>query len=184
MAKLVVIFPGIGYHHDKPLLYYSRQVAKKKGYEEILNLKYSYDGGNIRGNKEKMEEAYRALYLKAAESLSDVVWEEFDDILFISKSVGTIIATSYAENHNLKNVKHVLYTPLEYTYQYKIDCGIAFIGTSDPWSDVDEVIRLSEAKGVSMTVFDALNHSLECDDVDVNLRVLTGVMEKICEFLD
>ena len=26
--KLAVIFPGIGYHSDKPLLYYSKKVAK------------------------------------------------------------------------------------------------------------------------------------------------------------
>ena len=54
--KLAVFFPGIGYHCDKPLLYYSRKMASELGYE-TLALSYSYDGGNIRGNKEKMREA-------------------------------------------------------------------------------------------------------------------------------
>ena len=32
--KLVVCFPGIGYHCDKPLLYYGRRVAESVGYKE------------------------------------------------------------------------------------------------------------------------------------------------------
>lgn len=46
------IFPGIGYHCDKPLLYYSRKLAQECGYEETIALSYTYDGGNIRGNEE------------------------------------------------------------------------------------------------------------------------------------
>lgn len=42
--KLVIIFPGIGYHCDKPLLYYAKKLAKEHGYEEIVSLKYSYTG--------------------------------------------------------------------------------------------------------------------------------------------
>ena len=33
MGKLAVIFPGIGYTADKPLLYYSRRIAANLGYE-------------------------------------------------------------------------------------------------------------------------------------------------------
>ena len=36
--KLVVLFPGVGYHCDKPLLYFSRDIAYEAGYtESILN---------------------------------------------------------------------------------------------------------------------------------------------------
>ena len=55
--KLAVFFPGIGYHCDKPLLYYSRKLAQECGYEETIALSYTYDGGNIRGNEEKMQQA-------------------------------------------------------------------------------------------------------------------------------
>ena len=49
--KAAVFFPGIGYHCDKPLLYYSRKLAQECGYEETIALSYTYDGGNIRGNE-------------------------------------------------------------------------------------------------------------------------------------
>ena len=45
--KAAVFFPGIGYHCDKPLLYYSRKLAQECGYEETIALSYTYDGGNI-----------------------------------------------------------------------------------------------------------------------------------------
>ena len=59
--KAAVFFPGIGYHCDKPLLYYSRKLAQECGYEETIALSYTYDGGNIRGNEEKMQQAFRKL---------------------------------------------------------------------------------------------------------------------------
>ena len=52
--KAAVFFPGIGYHCDKPLLYYSRKLAQECGYEETIALSYTYDGGNIRGNEENI----------------------------------------------------------------------------------------------------------------------------------
>ena len=36
--KLVVCFPGIGYHCDKPLLYYSRKLAAAAGYDHEIAL--------------------------------------------------------------------------------------------------------------------------------------------------
>ena len=33
MKKTAVIFPGIGYHTEKPLLYYAKKLAKQSGYE-------------------------------------------------------------------------------------------------------------------------------------------------------
>lgn len=181
--KIVIIFPGIGYHTDKPLLYYGRNVAKSLGYDNIINLDYSYENKNIRGNKALMMEAYQSMFEQAKEALKDIEWSSYDDILFISKSVGTIIATSYAKEMGLTDVRHVLYTPLEYTYQFDVGNAIAFIGTADPWSDVSEVIRLSGESNVPITVFDDLDHSLECDNVSKNLEVLAEVMAKTAEYI-
>ena len=64
--KLAIFFPGIGYHCDKPLLYYSRKLADEAGYKSILTLDYSLAGSNItgyiRGDKEKMQQAFHLLY--------------------------------------------------------------------------------------------------------------------------
>ena len=33
--KIAVLFPGIGYHTDKPLLYYGKKLAGERGYEIV-----------------------------------------------------------------------------------------------------------------------------------------------------
>ena len=38
--KLAIFFPGIGYHCDKPLLYYSRKLSQECGYKETITLSY------------------------------------------------------------------------------------------------------------------------------------------------
>ena len=127
--KAAVFFPGIGYHCDKPLLYYSRKLAQECGYEETIALSYTYDGGNIRGNEEKMQQAFESLYEQAEKSLSAIDFDKYDEILFVAKSVGTIIASAYAEKHSIR-CRQILYTPLKYTYNFAHREAIAFIGTS------------------------------------------------------
>ena len=182
MSKIAVYFPGIGYHCDKPLLYYSRDIACKLGYKNYRNVSYTCKAGNIRGDEEKMKEVYEALFSQTEAELADMDWSEYDDILFISKSIGTIIATSFAEKYGLKNVRHVLYTPLAQTYLFASNPAIGFIGTSDPWSNTDEIIRLSHANHIPLIVYGGCNHSLECDDTSKNLDILKDVMQKTMDF--
>lgn len=183
MSKISVYFPGIGYHCDKPLLYYSRHMAQKLGYKDSRNISYTYKAENIRGNPEKMNEAYKVLFSQTEAVLADIIWNAYDDVLFISKSIGTIIAASYAEKYGLKTVRHILYTPLAQTFSFAPCNAVGFIGTADPWSDTDEIIRLSAANHIPLYVYESCNHSLECDDTLKNLENLKDVMEKTMAFL-
>lgn len=182
MSKIAVYFPGIGYHCDKPLLYYSRSIARRLGYEESVNVNYTYRADNIRGNEQKMREAYETLFSQAEAQLADMDWSAHEDVLFISKSIGTVIAASYAEKYGLKQARHVLYTPLTQTYLSHPDSVIAFIGTADPWSDTEEIIRLSKESHIPLTVYEGCNHSLECGDPMKDIENLRDIMERTMEF--
>ena len=131
MSKLMIIFPGIGYTPDKPLLYYGRKTAEKAGYE-CLAVSYDFHGdkGKIRGNAEKMQEVFQELYAQTKEALKDVDLSSYEEVLFLSKSVGTVIAAAYAkelqascpEQENETRpatcpvIRQVFYTPLEATF--------------------------------------------------------------------
>ena len=189
--KAVVIFPGIGYTTDRPLLYYARKLAERSGYDRTVSVKYVYRGGNIRGNQEKMREAFAELYRQAEAALSEISWEDCSGILFISKSIGTVIAAAYAQSHGIK-AKHLLYTPLAETFQFaeafqseKSDPAgaIAFLGTKDPWSDVNEVQRACESLSVPLKLIEEANHSLETGDPVRDIRILEAVIEETQKFL-
>lgn len=183
MNKIAIFFPGIGYHCDKPLLYYGRDIAYEQGYETCRNVQYSYSAQNIRGNQEKMQEAFESLYTQAEQYLADLSWDSYEDILVVSKSIGTIIAAAYAKKHNLSNVRHVLYTPLVQTFDFKPQNAIAFIGTADAWSDAGEIVRLANEEKIPIQVYEGCNHSLEGEDTMKDLEILADVMRKTKEFL-
>lgn len=184
--KLAIFFPGIGYHCDKPLLYYSRKLADEAGYKSILTLDYSLAGSNITGNirddKKKMQQAFHLLYEQAAKQLSSVNWSDYDEILFVSKSIGTVIASAYAQNEHI-SCHQILYTPLYETYLFSPQNAIAFLGTSDPWSDIEKVTDISRTQKIPLFLYPDANHSLETKDTLRNIKTLQDVMEETKRFL-
>lgn len=55
--KLAVVFPGIGYHVDKPLLFHTRKLLRELGYE-VADVNYTGFSSGIKGNPQKMKEAF------------------------------------------------------------------------------------------------------------------------------
>lgn len=180
--KIAVFFPGIGYHCDKPLLYYARKLVQEYGYEKTVMLDYSYDGQNIRGDEKKMQEAFECLYEQAEKKLEEIAFDEYSEVLFISKSVGTIIASAYAEKYKIK-CRQILYTPLEQTFLFAHDDAVAFIGTADPWSDVPAVIQMADRQKVPIEIYEGTNHSLATEDTMKNLKILQKVMERTGKYI-
>ena len=192
MKKLAVIFPGIGYTVDKPLLYYSRRIAESRGYE-IKLLPYSGFPPKVKGDQNRMEESYRIALAQSEEMLSDVEFAVYDDILFIGKSIGTIVAAQLAESSPLRDrIRLVLYTPLEETFQFvglsQLCSGaaaIAFTGTADPWVGGKEsrIQDLCRERGVECHVIPEANHSLESGNVLTDLRNMVSIMETTERFI-
>ena len=90
--KLAVIFPGIGYTADKPLLYYTTRLAKKHGYQ-IQTVSYGALPENIKGDSAKMRQAFELACEQTEQLLHDINWSSYGSILFISKSIGTAISS-------------------------------------------------------------------------------------------
>lgn len=72
--KLAVFFPGIGYHCDKPLLYYSEKLAKQYQYETI-KIKYE-------GLSKDLDEAFTGALAQTEACLAEVDWKQYEEILF------------------------------------------------------------------------------------------------------
>lgn len=179
--KLAVLFPGIGYTNDKPLLYYSRRLAEAQDYE-VLCMGYHDLPDKIRGNKEKMIQAGRMAFEQCEELLKDIDFTACDEVLFIGKSIGTVIAAQYADIY-VPTARLVLYTPLEATFSVDIKDAIAFIGEADPWSDLDEVKRLAAEKQVPLYTYPECDHSLEGHAIRKNIEILRTVMELTEEYM-
>lgn len=180
--KLAVFFPGIGYHNDKPLLYYRQKLAKEFGFE-CIKVNYNGFASGIKSNKEKMKEALEIAYSQTEPLLAAVDWSKYSDIIFISKSIGTAVAAQYAEKHNLK-CRNIYMTPLSETFLFKPKKGIAFHGTADDWADTEDIKDKCSQYDLKLYITPDANHSLETDNTIENIKIIQKTMEYIKNYID
>ena len=178
---LAVLFPGIGYHCDKPLLYYSAKLARAAGYT-VLPVAYSGFPDKARGDGEKLRACFDIARAQAGEILAGVRWGDWRDILFIGKSIGTVTASAYALDKGLR-VRSVLLTPLEETFSFLRGEAVAFHGTADPWARTEAIAAACRTRRIPLYLTEGANHSLETGDVARDLRTLAETMHRIDVFI-
>ena len=177
--KICVVFPGIGYHSDKPLLYYSKKYMMAHGYE-IFDVTYGKLSGYL---PEEIQKVFDDGWTKAIDCLKIVDFSEAEDIVFLSKSIGTAISARYAVENDLK-VRNIYFTPLEITMQYADSDGIAFHGTADPLVDTERLTELCRKKQIPLYKYEGGNHSIETKDILWNIRTQEDIAKKYIDYLN
>lgn len=180
--KAAVIFPGVGYHVDKPLLYYSKKIAKELGYS-VIDVSYGNFPSGVKGSKEKMEAAFFSALEQAENILKNIDFAQFEEVLFISKSVGTAVASAYAGKHGL-DTRNVYYTPVGESFHFMKQPGIVFHGTSDGWVETEVVKRECEKGDFPLYITERGNHSLETGNAQEDLANLKKIMEITQEYME
>lgn len=177
MSKFAIIFPGMGYHCDKPLLYYGKKLAIEMGYQVI---EIRYDGFE---KVDTMQEATE-LALKQAEAiLEKYVITADDEILCISKSIGTVVTSVWQQNMSI-HAKNIFFTPVKETFLYAASAsGIVFHGTKDPMADTQMVMAECEKRKLPLFLTTDGNHSLETGKVSENVNTLVTVIEQMQNYL-
>ncbi|MEE8792246.1 MAG: hypothetical protein SOI52_03110 [Erysipelotrichaceae bacterium] len=177
--KIAVLFPGIGYTNERPLLYYAKKLAQKQGFD-ILPLNYTgfQNPKDVIGKAGALKASFELAYTQSEDILQDVNWKEYSRILFISKSVGTAAAAAYAKRHALQT-ENIYYTPVEGTFLFMREkSGIAFHGTADPWADNAMVEENCRRFSIPLFVTEHGNHSLETGDVLKDIDQLKQIMSE------
>jgi phosphoglycolate phosphatase len=177
--KLAVIFPGIGYHKDKPLLYYATKLVQSHGYE-VIHIEYHDMPVKIKGDAAMMRKAAEIAFAQTEEQLREVAFSEYEDVLLIGKSIGTVALAKYVSDHNIK-AKQIWYTPVEATFSFPGEEIIAFIGDADPWSDVGKITQRADELGIKLYSYPGCNHSLETGNVltdTANIHQVMDITEK------
>lgn len=179
--KIAVIFPGIGYTCDKPLLYYGAKFAMEHGYE-VVRLPYGGFPKKVKGDRKKMEKSFALALDQSREMLGKIRWEDYDRILFISKSIGTAVAAAYGKEKGLQ-VRHVFFTPLKETFSFGVSDAVAFHGTADPWAEDSDIEEGCREAGIPLYITEGANHSLETGDTARDLQNLILAQRQALEFI-
>lgn len=178
--KLAVFFPGIGYHNDKPLMYYTNKIAASQDYEVIkLSYELSEIASAIKNDSDKTKDAIDEAFKQVDERLKEVNFDEYDRVIFVGKSIGTAIMARYEMTYEL-DVDMIIYTPIPYTFSYLGPCeGLLFHGSNDPFCDTDMCVQLCEEMSLTYAVVPNANHSLETGNVQTDIANLGKIINAV-----
>ena len=184
MKKTAVIFPGVGYTKDRPLLYYSGKLAVKNGYE----LKFM-DFSGISWSKEKLKDkeflsktVERCIKI-AEETLGDAGGLLQDEVVFISKSIGTVVAAAYEDKTGVR-AGQICFSPLEAIGSFVKEKGaVLFYGDADPYADYRAIESIAKDKSLEAFRIAGGNHSLETGDIFTDIDNLMSMMRQVAQVI-
>lgn len=172
MKNLAVIFPGLDYSPEKPLLYYAEKIVRNFGFDVV---KVSY-GKLPEGDRQKVLD-YALLAANVA--VNKISFEVYDNIFFISKGDGTAVAGSVLQNM-LQKVYHILFTPVnDAVTSFSEDC-LVFTSSNDKGIHMADVMKRHGEIAFELHVSKEADHNLELGDVPKDIFMLRKVQE-ICQ---
>lgn len=183
MKRLAIILPGIGYTADRPLLHFAMKLAAGAGYD-VSAVKFGEMPSRVKGDEKKKRKAFAIAMKAAREQVRQKTLKEYDEVVFISKSLGSVVALSLAQEYGIRP-KQVIYTPVDETFaawKDPTDC-VMFHGLADPWMPNDRMDAFAAEHGCRLYTYPDANHSIETGDVQRDLRFLEDIMKKTAEYL-
>lgn len=182
LKTIKIIFPGIRYGLNKPLLKELDEAIKG----ETLYLDYSnfYNEKDDSFNKEK---AYEFVLSKINfDSLN-----EYSEIILISKSIGTIFAGKIRElikeKHPvlIRKIKYICLTPLDQSIPYLEQTDYIAYGSNDKYLSEEERNKL-KYRFINLNVINGGNHRLEVEGntKEENEKIVKNIVLEVLTYLD
>ncbi|MFL0251304.1 alpha/beta hydrolase [Clostridium neuense] len=179
--SLAVIFPGLKYGHDKPLLHYARKAAQESE-KDVLCLNYE--------KKLDWDDIGKPIIDTVADEclniLKEVMKKEYKSVYFLSKSIGTEVAGNVAGKFNYSNTKFLYLTPTQSAVKYicKSKC-FAIAGTNDNIFKNEYIEKIKKSGNVKLMLVEGGNHSLELSNNLIgSIDVLKNVVKAYIDFFE
>ena len=152
MSKgIVVSFPG-GRGNEIPLLYFGAKHFEDKGYDKLfishpISNDFSLD--NVLQN--------------ALNTLENINWAEYEHIVFVAKSLGTIVACNVKEMLQIP-ATFILFTPLEDTLKYinkENDVLFVAMGDKDKYLSSTLLVQHCAENDIKCHIEKGVGHRME-----------------------
>lgn len=177
---LAVVFPGKDYSVERSLLDYAAKVAREHGCDLLL-LEYGYQSARADFKREDMDIVIEEC--KAAIAALPAL-PEYEQLLFISKSMGTVIAGRVAAEMGVqqKNLPSLFDTACRLHSWIKQSRGSMIYGGSDPLFNEQHSAEITGLQNIRVYRIDDANHALEVGSVNESLAVLLVIINFYHEF--
>ncbi len=177
-SVLCVILGGQNYGIYKPLCYYSASLAVQAGYD-VLSVQYGFQQDQ---SLTHFPEDFEILYKEVKETIELIKSPRHTEIIWIGKSLGTVLMKRLKRDYNSYSQKLILLTPVTPAFdQEDFREKLIIMGTHDEHYDE----KLLEKESESMIVeFDGANHALETGNVIADLEIMERVLGAIAGYIE
>lgn len=166
--RLVIIFPGAGYHEDKPLLYYAKKIAQKYDYD-ILVMNYGNRVFDIKNLDDYVDTVIQFILKNELQIVG------YQEIVSIEKSVGTLIAGKLYDLLGI-NAKRIVLTPLDESVKWLKQGDVIISGLEDRLFCAESRKKI-DLMGIKGYYYESANHSLEIEgNILLSIEILHQVV--------
>ena len=152
------------------------------GTEEDDNIMYRLRMSNYAQSDTGTLRFCRALLENAEKTIQSINFDEYDDIVFIAKSIGTVVACTIKEKYNIP-ASLILFTPLNETLPYincKNDILLIAAGDKDRYLDSKILSNQCEKESIACYIEPNVGHRMEVvGDLNRNLDIIPNVISRI-----
>lgn len=181
--RLAVFLPGHGYTNKAPLLYYSLNIAAESGYD-ALAVEYGYQ--HSKKIFEFGEESLMHMFKESKEAVGQCLERKpYKELLFIGKSIGTLVQVYLSTQFTEYRQRHVFLTPIPDCIETikETDCMVA-VGTLDRFFKEEHIEEIKGLKNVKLLVIEGADHRMEKGGYEEDLGVLNEVCDRIYNFIE
>ena len=189
--KLAMVFPGLGYTCQMPLLYYSTLLLVDLGFDVLwVETNYGTNKEYLALNEEMKSEWIEKDTIAAWKSV--MIKRNYKRVVLLGKSIGTVSLAVLLQERSLpKDTRNVLLTPLlndkevvASLQQNPTKRSLFVIGTADAYYDPVALKQVRENSKNKVLVVKGADHSLEIgENVSASIRVLEKTLGAIGEFV-
>lgn len=178
MHGIVIAFPGTGYNCKEKLFEDCIEKYTSLGYD-IVRLDFS----NIPYKEIKiLEEAIEKTKPVILDQLKEVIFEEYEDIIFISKSLGTVCANWTEEYFNIRS-RQLYLTPLKQALETinttSRTMGMV-IGKEDKHLDYKLMESFCLERNIPYLICNDVGHNLKIDGDELKTQEINTRITKFC----
>ena len=174
---LVVFFPGQNYSCELPVLYYAVQSATSQGMDALI-LEYGFQSARV-----ALEREQRSILEDEVLQMIGRWSEEYERLIFVSKSLGTLLAGYTARHLTSHHIRHLYLTPLDSTLTYmQHSSGMVIYGAKDSLFSEESRAKLASFPELKVhKVLDA-GHGLETSDPRKSAELMSALIEIYIRF--
>ncbi len=174
-SGIAVCFPGTGFTCKEALFERLGSEYAARGYD-VVKLDFSHIPFR---EIESLEEAIAVAQRAVKRQLSSVQFDDYDDVVFLSKSLGTILA-AHAERDYGHHPRHLYLTPLHRTLTLiRPEASIIamVLGTQDRFLTGRQLSNFCDERGYRYFLVEGVNHSLKDEaNADRNGQIIDQIV--------